>query len=128
MRFLSHVNRRNEIEAMGMTEMVEGRRARGRIREKNMDAATRAVGGRLRLAELLQITRLSSGAPWLQKSKWILYLDDDDDDEMMIIRIHYLRIVSTLKALTERRKYMINVSESEHRPGNEELLLSPTNT
>ena len=34
MRFLGHVMRRNEMEAVVMTGMVEGRRARGRQREK----------------------------------------------------------------------------------------------
>lgn len=57
MRFLGHVMRRNEMEAVVLAGMVEGRRARGRQREKYMDGLMRAAGGHLKPAELLQLTR-----------------------------------------------------------------------
>lgn len=46
MRFLGHVMRRNEMEAMVLTGMVEGRRARGQ--QKFMDSVTRVAGGHLK--------------------------------------------------------------------------------
>ena len=57
MRFLGHVMRRNEMESVVLTGMVEGRRARGRQREKFMDGMMRVTGGHLRPSQLLQLTR-----------------------------------------------------------------------
>lgn len=44
-------------EAVVLTGMVEGRRARGRQREKFMDGVTRVAGGHLKPAESMQLTR-----------------------------------------------------------------------
>ena len=57
MRFLGHVVRREEMEAVVLTGMVEGGRARGRQREKYMDGLVRATGNHFKPAELLQLTR-----------------------------------------------------------------------
>ncbi len=57
MRFLGHVMRRNEMEAVVLTGVVEGRRAGGRQREKYMDGVTRAAGGDLKPVQFLQMTR-----------------------------------------------------------------------
>lgn len=55
MRFLGHVMRRNEMEAVVKTRVVEGRREREK--DRDMDGLARVTGGHLRPAELLQKTR-----------------------------------------------------------------------
>ena len=56
MKFLGHVMRRGELESVVLTGYVEGRRARGRQRETYMSGITRAVGGQLSVAGILQTT------------------------------------------------------------------------
>lgn len=45
------------MKAVELTGMVEGIRASGRQRDKFMDGVTRVLGGHLKSAELLQLTR-----------------------------------------------------------------------
>ena len=59
MKFIGHTMRRGGIENLILTGMIEGKRGRGRPREKYMDGVMRAVGatgGNVTPARLLQTT------------------------------------------------------------------------
>ena len=56
MKFLGHIMRRGGIENIAITGMIEGKRGRGRPREKYLDGLVRAVGGNTTPARLLQST------------------------------------------------------------------------
>ena len=54
MRFVGHEIRRGELEHLSLTGMIDGRRARGRPRQKFMDGLVRVTGGDISAAQLLQ--------------------------------------------------------------------------
>lgn len=56
MRFLGHVMMEGQLESVVMEGLIEGRRPRGRPREKYMDGIKRVVGRGLTSARLLQMT------------------------------------------------------------------------
>ena len=57
LQFLGHVLRGEGLESLCLTGKIEGRRARGRQREKYMDGIRRVTGGERTAAELLQMAR-----------------------------------------------------------------------
>ena len=57
LNFLGHVLRRDGMESLCLTGKIEGRRARGRQREKYMDGIKRVTGGERRATELMQMAR-----------------------------------------------------------------------
>ena len=57
MRFLGHTIRRGGIENVAITGMIEGKRGRGRPREKYLDGLARAIGGNITPTRILQKTR-----------------------------------------------------------------------
>ena len=56
MCFLGHVMRRQQLEHLSLTGKIEGRRPRGRPRQKYLDGLVRVTGGRMSAAQLLQKT------------------------------------------------------------------------
>ena len=57
MQFLGHVLREEGLENLCLTGKIEGRRDRGRQREKYMDGLRRATGGEQTAVELIQMAR-----------------------------------------------------------------------
>ena len=57
MRFVGHVVRREELEHLSLTGKIEGRRPRGRPRQKYLDGLVRWTGGRMSAVQLLQTAR-----------------------------------------------------------------------
>ena len=57
MRFLSHVNRKEEIEYLAMTGKITGKRARGRQRMTFMNSIIRRMGGSYTACEVLQASK-----------------------------------------------------------------------
>jgi hypothetical protein len=54
LRFVGHVVRQQKLENVCLTGRVEGRRSRGRPRQKYMNGLVRAVGGNATPGTLLQ--------------------------------------------------------------------------
>ena len=54
MRFVGHEIRRGELEHLSLTGKIDGRRTRGRPRQKFMDGLVRVTGGGMSAAQLLQ--------------------------------------------------------------------------
>ena len=57
MRFVGHIVRREELEHLSLTGKIEGRRPRGRPRQKYLDGLVRWTGGRMSAVQLLQTAR-----------------------------------------------------------------------
>ena len=57
LQFLGHVLREEGLENLCLTGKIEGRRDRGRQREKYMDGLKRATGGERSAVELIQMAR-----------------------------------------------------------------------
>ena len=57
LKFLGHIVRAEELEYDVLTGMVEGKRARGRQREKFMDGLTRLFRGRAKAPQIIQKSR-----------------------------------------------------------------------
>ena len=53
LQFLEHVLREEDLEHLSLTGKIEGRKARGRQREKYMDGLRRATGGERTAVELI---------------------------------------------------------------------------
>lgn len=64
MRSIKHVIRRGKTEDPSLTGSITRCRARGKQREKYMDAITRTVEDGSKAAHILQMTRDRSGNPW----------------------------------------------------------------
>ena len=60
MKFVGHIMRRGGIESTVLTGMIEGKRGRGRPREKYMDGLVRAVGANGRNATPAQLLQATS--------------------------------------------------------------------
>ena len=57
MKFLGHVNRKEEIEYLAMTGKIAGKRARGRERITFMNSIIRRMGGSWTTCEVLQASK-----------------------------------------------------------------------
>ena len=54
-RFVGHVVRKNQLEAVALTGMIEGKRGRGRQRKTFMDWISTACGDKWNINEILKI-------------------------------------------------------------------------
>jgi len=54
-RFVGHVMRKNQLESVALTGMIEGKRARGRQRKTFMDWKSTAYGDKWNINEFLKI-------------------------------------------------------------------------
>ena len=61
MEFLGHIIRREKLEHLCLTGMIEGRRARGRQRRKFLDAIMEDLGGDVTVGQLVQTARCREG-------------------------------------------------------------------
>ena len=57
LQFLGHVLREDGLENLCLTGKIEGKRARGRQREKYMDGLRRVTGGERTSVELIHLAR-----------------------------------------------------------------------
>ena len=57
MKFLGHVIRREKIEHLCLTGMIEGRRSRGRQRKKFLDSILEDIEDDLTAGQLIQMAR-----------------------------------------------------------------------
>ena len=72
MRFLGHVMRQQELENLSLTGKIEGKRPRGRPRQKYMDGIVRATGGRMTATQLLHLA--------YKKDEWRAMVANVPDD------------------------------------------------
>jgi len=56
-QFVGHVMRKNQLEAVTLTGMIEGKRARGRQRKTSVDWISTACGDKWDIDEILKICR-----------------------------------------------------------------------
>ena len=56
MGFLGHIMRQQGLENLSLTGKIEGKKSRGRPRQKYMDGLIRAAQGRMSANQLLQLT------------------------------------------------------------------------
>ena len=68
LRFLGHVMREQQLENLCVMGKLEGRRGRGRPRQKFMDSLAKAVGGGHTPAEMLKMT--------LERDDWRCMIDN----------------------------------------------------
>ena len=57
MEFLGHVIRREKLEHLSLTGMIEGRRVRGRQRKKFLDSIMEELGENVTTGQLIQMAR-----------------------------------------------------------------------
>ena len=56
-RSVGHIMRKSQLEAIALTEMIDGKRARGRQRKTFMDWLSFACGGQWKINDILKMCR-----------------------------------------------------------------------